>query len=86
MTAWGVAKDLDFRNRPRPPGFNLLTQEAIMGSKAPPIPPEQRSRPSDKPHVEGGGHPRHADVNLKEQGRSGNIRQNTRNQGYQQDR
>ena len=24
-----------------------------MGSKAPPIPPDQRSMPGDKPHVEG---------------------------------
>ncbi|HKR89538.1 MAG TPA: hypothetical protein VJS38_15300 [Phenylobacterium sp.] len=57
-----------------------------MGSKAPPIPPEQRSRPGDKPHIEGAGGGRRPDMNLKEQGRHGNIHQNTRNQGYQQDR
>lgn len=68
-------------------------------SKAPPIPPEQRSHPGDKPHIEGAGRDRREettdlqssqpgddDVNLKEQGRHGNINQNTHHQGYQQDR
>lgn len=60
-----------------------------MSSKAPPIPPEQRSWPGEKPHVEGSQRAgQHGDenANLKEQGRHGNIRQNTRRQGYQQDR
>jgi len=70
-----------------------------MASKAPPIPPDQRSYPAEKPHIEGsGGHRRDAvtgdqsgqpgdsDVNLKEQGRQGNINQNTHHQGHQQDR
>lgn len=57
-----------------------------MGSKAPPIPPEQQSRPGDKPHVEDARLRRRDDVNLKEQGRQGNINQNTHHQGYQQDR
>ena len=70
-----------------------------MASKAPPIPPEQRSHASDKAHIEGthgdlrdastgaqSGQPGDADVNLKSQGRHGNIHQNTHNQGYQQDR
>ena len=70
-----------------------------MGSKAPPIPPDQRAYPGQKPQVEGGhmdrrelktGDQSHergdADVNAKEQGRQGNIWQNTHNQGYQQDR
>jgi hypothetical protein len=58
-----------------------------MASKAPPIPPEQRSSPSDKPHVrEDGDIARQERTNLKEQGRQGNIHQNTHNQGYQQDR
>lgn len=70
-----------------------------MASKAPPIPPEQRAHPGDKPHIEGthadrrdastgaqSGQPGDADVNLKSQGRHGNIHQNTHNQGYQQDR
>jgi hypothetical protein len=58
-----------------------------MASKAPPIPPEQRSSPGDKPHIQGSGHPeRRAPSNLKEQGHAGNINQNTHHQGYQQDR
>lgn len=68
-------------------------------SKAPPIPPDQRSRPGEKPHIEGetlgrrdevtglqSSQPGDDDVNLKEQGRHGNIHQNTRHQGHQQDR
>lgn len=70
-----------------------------MASKAPPIPPEQRSSPGDKPHIEGADigrrdrvtgaqseQPGDDDVNLKEHGRHGNINQNTHHQGYQQDR
>lgn len=69
-------------------------------SKAPPIPPEQRAFKGQKPDVEGetrdrreerttgvqSDQPGDADVNLKEQGRHGNINQNTHHQGYQQDR
>jgi hypothetical protein len=59
-----------------------------MASKAPPIPPDQRSAPNEKPHIEGGGKGSKgsAGMNLREQGRHGNINQNTHNQGYQQDR
>jgi hypothetical protein len=70
-----------------------------MASKAPPIPPEQRSAANDKPQVEGAdigrrdrvtgdqsSQPGDADINLDEQGRHGNINQNTHHQGYQQDR
>jgi hypothetical protein len=58
-----------------------------MSHKAPPIPPEQRSSPGEKPHIrEAGPHGERAPRNLKEQGAQGNIHQNTRNQGYQQDR
>lgn len=70
-----------------------------MTSKAPPIPPEQRSHQGQKPDVAGHGRDRREettdlqssqpgddDVNLSEQGRHGNIRQNTTHQGYQQDR
>lgn len=70
-----------------------------MASKAPPIPPEQRSHPADAPQVEGSdigrrdrvtgdqsSQPGDDDINLKEQGRQGNINQNTHHQGYQQDR
>lgn len=64
-------------------------------SKAPPIPPEQRAFKGQKPEIEGpGGHqaevqkdgPGNADVNLREQGRYGDIKQNTTHEGYQQDR
>jgi hypothetical protein len=60
-----------------------------MPHKAPPIPPAQRARLGEKPHIEGPdaerrdeatGLPSHqpgdADVNLKSQGRYGNRRQN----------
>jgi len=58
-------------------------------SKKPPVPPANRtpkgagSDPKGKePHVK----PAKAPQNLREQGDAGNIEQNTRNQGYQQDR
>ena len=70
-----------------------------MASKAPPIPPEQRSSEGEKPEVEGSdigrrdrvsglqsSQPGDDDTNLEEQGRQGNINQNTHHQGYQQDR
>jgi hypothetical protein len=60
-----------------------------MASKAPPIPPDQRSAATEKPDVAGSGGRRGratADTNLREQGRQGNINQNTHHQGYQQDR
>ena len=58
-------------------------------SKAPPIPPEQRAVPGDKPDIAGSDigrrdrvtglqseQPGDGDVNLAEQGRHGNRRQN----------
>ena len=68
-----------------------------MASKAPPIPPDQRAYPGEKPHVEGGHMDRRdahtgdqsrqpGDANAREQGRQGNTWQNTHHQGYQQDR
>lgn len=70
-----------------------------MTGKAPPIPPEQRAFRGEKPDVTGStqgrrdektglqsSQPGDSDVNLKEQGRQGNINQNTHHQGYQQDR
>jgi len=58
-------------------------------AKAPPIPPEQRAKPGQKAHIEGShadrrdmatglqsSQPGDDDVNLKEQGRFGNRRQN----------
>ena len=63
-------------------------------SKAPPIPPEQRAFKGQKPEIEGqAAHddlqspdPGNADVNLKEQGRHGNLAQNTSHSGNVQDR
>jgi hypothetical protein len=68
-------------------------------SKAPPIPPEQRTHINDQPDVGGANRdprdnvtdlqsnqPGDDDVNLKQQGRHGGIHQNTHHQGYQQDR
>ena len=70
-----------------------------MASKAPPIPPEQRSHPADAPPGRGSdigrrdrvsgdqsSQPGDDDINLKQQGRQGNINQNTHHQGHQQDR
>ncbi len=70
-------------------------------SKMPPIPPEQRTFSAEKARdrlrsAEPGrrdettglqsSQPGDDDVNLKSQGRQGNINQNTHHQGYQQDR
>lgn len=70
-----------------------------MASKAPPIPPDQQPSQGEKPDVEGSdigrrdrvsglqsSQPGDDDTNLEEQGRQGNINQNTHHQGYQQDR
>lgn len=70
-----------------------------MASKAPPIPPEQRASSGRQPDIDGdnvgrrdattglqSSQPGDGDTNLKEQGRQGNINQNTHHQGYQQDR
>ena len=71
-----------------------------MASKAPPIPPEQRSSTGQKPDVAGAdvgrrdartnlqsSQPGDDDVNLKSQGRYGNRRQNVDTvQHKQQDR
>jgi len=57
-------------------------------SHMPPVPPANRSPkgpgidPTLKLHDPKPGHP----ANLAEQDRQGNIKQNTTNQGYQQDR
>jgi hypothetical protein len=60
-------------------------------SKPPPIPPEQRAFKGQKPDLDGGqaeldAQPGNADVNLDEQGSSGNLRQNTTRSGNIQDR
>ena len=58
-------------------------------TKPPPTPPDNRSPKGtgDAKQADTGAHPTgHEDRNLAEQGRQGNIKQNTTNQGYQQDR
>lgn len=60
-------------------------------SKPPPIPPEQRAFKGQKPdiegrRVEGPKEAGTADLNLDEQGRHGNLRQNTTHSGNVQDR
>ncbi|WP_182915279.1 hypothetical protein [Rhodopseudomonas palustris] len=56
-------------------------------SKLPPIPPEQRSDkgPGSDPQVEAKDTVPGRE-NFDSQGRQGNIKQNTTNKGYQQDR
>jgi hypothetical protein len=58
-------------------------------SHLPPVPPENRSNkgPGSDPDVSAQDSvPDRRTRNLAEQGRQGNIKQNTTNQGYQQDR
>jgi hypothetical protein len=58
-----------------------------MAHKPPPVPPAERSHRLGNPrraHDQSLANP--IPENLHEQGRQGNIYQNTRNQGYQQDR
>lgn len=65
-----------------------------MASKAPPVPPDQRSRkirgasspPDRDPEVQRDPAGGDAGVNPKEQGRYGGIHQNITHQGRQQDR
>jgi hypothetical protein len=62
-----------------------------MTSRLPPVPPAGRSSkgPGDQvapPASKDGGHADRPPENLKEQDRQGDIKQNTTNQGYQQDR
>ena len=70
-----------------------------MASKAPPIPPENRAFPGQKPDVAGDGigrrdattglqsdQPGDDDVNLKSQGRHGNLEQNMHAQRQSGDR
>lgn len=56
-------------------------------SKMPPVPPENRSNkgPGADPKLSPTETPPERE-DLREQGRQGNIHQNTQNQGYQQDR
>ena len=66
-------------------------------SRAPPIPPEQRSSPKEQAHIQGAHSSRHdlktgleardhGETNLREQGQQGNLRQNLTHKGRQGDR
>jgi hypothetical protein len=56
-------------------------------SKAPPIPPEQRASRRQKPDISSDHRgPAGNEVNLREQGQSGNLRQNTTHARNVQDR
>jgi hypothetical protein len=74
--------------QPRQLAIFSLTKKENRMSKLPPVPPEQRSPkgPGSDPQVANDDDVSKRDRNLREQGRQGNIYQNTHNQGYQQDR
>jgi len=57
-------------------------------TKMPPVPPDNRSPKGtgSDPNVSEDPKPNDKPNNLAQQGRQGNIKQNTTNQGYQQDR
>ncbi len=62
-----------------------------MSAHPPPVPPANRSdkgpgEPETAPRGETEAHGAKTSENLKEKGRAGNLEQNTRNTGYQQDR
>ena len=62
-----------------------------MTSRLPPVPPANRSPkgPGDQAEPPTSSDTKRGDevpANLKEQGRQGNIKQNTTHQGHQQDR
>jgi hypothetical protein len=60
-----------------------------MSAHPPPVPPEQRSNkgPGDTGrHSEGKGDPAHKKPIDEKAGRHGDVKQNTTNTGYQQDR
>jgi hypothetical protein len=72
-------------------GFTANVGTSPMRAHPPPVPPEQRSPfAGDAAHntadEKQGNRGTQRDRNLAEQGRQGNIKQNTTNQGYQQDR
>jgi hypothetical protein len=58
-------------------------------TKPPPVPEENRSPKGageKSPPSRGGVDPKDRERNLQQQGQQGNIKQNTTNQGFQQDR
>jgi hypothetical protein len=65
-------------------------ERSIMTSRLPPVPPANRTPKGpgnqDEPTSSETERTDQPPENLKEQDRHGNIKQNTTNQGYQQDR
>jgi hypothetical protein len=66
-------------------------ERSIMTNRLPPVPPASRGPegPGDQAEPPGSIDQKRTDQvpeNLKEQDRQGDIKQNTTNQGYQQDR
>jgi hypothetical protein len=61
-----------------------------MTAKTPPVPPANQShkgpQSDQRPDTDTRSAADPRDRNLREQGRQGNIKQNTTHQGYQQDR
>lgn len=61
-----------------------------MSTHPPPVPPDQRNPHAQPESERSSGSPSERDNrnnrNLEEQGRQGNVKQNTTNTGYQQDR
>jgi hypothetical protein len=70
-----------------PSGVNGFTRKDQPMTKMPPVPPEQRSNkgPGADPKIDVEENVPGRE-NFDSQGRHGNIKQNTTNQGYQQDR
>ncbi|MEY9360188.1 hypothetical protein ABH994_002909 [Bradyrhizobium yuanmingense] len=70
--------------------IDVLTGDKIMASKMPPVPPDNQSRKGtgDRKQTSADQMPHGQErvQNPDQQGQQGNIKQNTTNQGYQQDR
>ena len=57
-----------------------------MSAHPPPVPPEQRNRQGAATPAESAEGAPPQDPNLAEQGRQGDVKQNTTHSGFQQDR
>ncbi|MEY9588245.1 hypothetical protein ABIA06_000536 [Bradyrhizobium yuanmingense] len=70
--------------------IDVLTGDQIMASKMPPVPPDNQSRKGtgDRKQMSADQMPHGQErvQNPDQQGQQGNIKQNTTNQGYQQNR
>jgi hypothetical protein len=87
--AWGPSWSGTPCNRTTLNGAGPVAASRRSMSKKPPVPPANRTPKgagSDPKAKEPPIKPAKAPHNLREQGDAGNIKQNTRTQGYQQDR